>query len=387
MTRNIALTGAEIFDGHSRHNGKALLFSDGVVAGLVSPGDIPNGFESVSLRGGLLAPGFIDLQVNGGGGVLFNEQPTAEGIRTICKAHARFGTTGLLATLITDSPDVTKRAIDAGAEAFARRVPGFLGLHLEGPHLSQKRRGAHHPGLIRPMTGADIDLLRAARQALPNLMVTVAPEAVDDAQIAELAQAGICVSIGHTDASAAQAKRAFAAGARSVTHLFNAMSGLHHREPGLVGAALNADRVFAGLIADGHHVAPEAINIALRSKTGPGKLFLVTDAMSTVGTDLAAIQLNGRRIIRHDGKLILEDGTLAGADIGMNAAVRFMAGHTPLALEEILRMASLYPAQCLGIEGTYGRLAAGAAADIVHLNDGFGVESVWIAGAAGSPES
>jgi N-acetylglucosamine-6-phosphate deacetylase len=380
MMRNIALTGATIFDGYRCHENAAVLVSEGIVSGIVSREQVPAHFELTHVDGGLLAPGFIDLQANGGGGVLFNDAPSVSGIATICAAHARFGTAALLATLITDTPDITRRAIEAGVQAHAQKIPGFLGLHLEGPHLSMAKHGAHHPDLIRPMTDADVETLRAARQALPNLMVTLAPEVVDDAQIAELAKAGICVSLGHSNASAERAKQAFKAGARSATHLFNAMSGLNHREPGLVGATLNTDGAFAGLIADGHHVMPDAINIALRSKTSGGKIFLVTDAMSTVGTDQTSLILNGRRIIRKDGKLTLEDGTLAGADLDMSSAVRFIARNTPLPIEETLRMASLYPAQCLGIEKTRGCLTPGAAADIVHLDNERHVRATWIAG-------
>jgi N-acetylglucosamine-6-phosphate deacetylase len=380
MTRTIALSGARIFDGHSYRDGAALLLSNDAISDMVAEDAIPSGFERVSLDGGLLAPGFIDLQVNGGDGVLFNEQPTVEGIRRICEAHARFGTTALLATLITDTPELTSQAIDAGIEANALKVPGFLGLHLEGPHLSTEKRGAHRLDLIRPMTDRDVEALCEARRSLPNLMVTLAPEAVADAQIAELARAGICVSLGHTNATAERARQAFKAGARCVTHLFNAMSGLTHREPGLVGAALNAEAVFAGLIADGHHVVPDAINIALRSKPGDGKIFLVTDAKSTVGSDQTVFELNGRQIFRRNGRLTLADGTLAGADLDMNAAVSFIAGNTHLPLAEALRMASLYPAQCLGIETTRGHLGRGAVADLVHIDDSATVRSVWIAG-------
>ena len=380
MTRRIALTGARIFDGYSCHENGALLISGGTITGIVHAGHVPSEFERTHLEGGLLAPGFIDLQANGGGGVLFNEEPTVRGIRTICQAHARFGTAALLVTLITDTPDITRRAIEAGAEAHERRVPGFLGLHLEGPHLSIQKKGAHRSDLIRPMADRDVEILCQARGTLPNLMVTLAPEAVEDAQIAELTKAGICVSLGHTNAPAERAKRTFQAGARAVTHLFNAMSGLNHREPGLVGAALNADEVFAGLIADGHHVALDAINIALRSKSGRGRIFLVTDAMSTIGTDQTDLVLNGRRIIRKDGMLTLEDGTLAGADLDMNSAVRFIARNTSLPVEEVLRMASLYPAQCLGIEKTRGCLLQGAVADVVHLDDEENVRAIWMAG-------
>jgi N-acetylglucosamine-6-phosphate deacetylase len=380
MTGKIALTGATIFDGQSRHEGKALLLADGVVSGLSANDAIPSDCDTVSLGGGLLAPGFIDLQTNGGGGVLFNEEPTSTGIARICEAHARFGTTGLLATLITDTPQITQRAIDAGIEAHERKVPGFLGLHLEGPHLSTAKHGAHRLDLIRPMTDGDVEILREARQALPNLLVTLAPEAVEDAQIAELAKAGICVSLGHTNTTAERAKAAFRAGARTVTHLFNAMSGLTHREPGLVGALLNTDDAFAGLIADGHHVLPDAINVALRAKRGNGRIFLVTDAMPTVGTDQTSFTLNGRRILRHDGKLTLEDGTLAGADLDMISAVRFIAQNAALPFDEALRMASLYPAQCLGIEKSRGHLSPGAVADLVHLDESGNIRNVWIAG-------
>jgi N-acetylglucosamine-6-phosphate deacetylase len=380
MTVNIAITGAEIFDGYSRHHGAALLVSDGSVCGMVTEQNIPPDFEGVSLDGGLLAPGFIDLQANGGGGILFNEEPDLQGIKTICDAHARFGTTSLLVTLITDKPEVMKRAIDAGIEAHGRKVPGFLGLHLEGPHISTQKAGAHRPDLIRAMAEGDVERLCEARKALPNLMVTLAPEAVEDEQITELVKAGICVSLGHTNAPAERSKQAFKAGARAVTHLFNAMSGLSHREPGLVGALLNTDDVFAGLIADGHHVVADVINVALRSKSGSGRIFLVTDAMATLGTDQTVFELNGRKIYRNDGMLTLGDGTLAGADLDMISAVKFIASNTSLSFEEALRMASLYPAQCLGLEKTRGHLTRGAAADLVHLDGNRNVQGVWRAG-------
>ena len=380
MTRKIALIGARIFDGHAWHEGAAALLADDTIAGVVPEAAIPAGFEPVKLEGGILAPGFIDLQANGGGGVLFNAEPTVAGIGAICDAHARFGTTALLATLITDTYDVMAKAIAAGVEAHERKLPGFLGLHLEGPHLSVPKRGAHRLDLVRRMSDRDVTALCAARAHLPNLMVTLAPEAAEDAQIAALAQAGICVSLGHSDASAERAKQAFAAGARSVTHLFNAMSGLTHREPGLVGALLNTDTAFAGLIADGYHVLPDAMTVALRAKRGSGRIFLVTDAMSTVGTDETEFELNGRRILRRDGKLTLEDGTLAGADLDMMTAVRYLAGHAGVPLEEALRMASLYPAQCLGVEGVRGQLSEGAVADLVHLDSEGTVQAVWRAG-------
>jgi len=285
MSKATAFIGATIFDGYTRHHNKALVVMDGVCGAILDPDDIAGGIAVTPLDGGLLAPGFIDLQVNGGGGCLFNSAPNLDSIVTICRAHAEYGTTSLLPTLITDTLRITERAIEAGIRAFDRGIPGFLGLHLEGPHLSTARKGAHSPELIRPMMDEDVTYLCQVRTRLPHLMITIAPESVNNHQILALCEAGITVSLGHSNASAEQARQAFSAGACCVTHLYNAMSPLAHREPGLVGAALNAERVFAGLIADGHHVRAEAIDIALKCKSGEGKLFLVSDAMSTIGSD------------------------------------------------------------------------------------------------------
>ncbi|MBU1306933.1 MAG: N-acetylglucosamine-6-phosphate deacetylase, partial [Alphaproteobacteria bacterium] len=322
------------------------------------------------------------LQVNGGGGVLFNNDPSVAGIATICAAHAQFGTTALLPTLITDTVPVNVAAIAAGKAAAEQRVPGFLGLHLEGPHLSLARKGTHDPALIRPMDADDCARLIEARAELPNLLVTVAAETVDPALIAALHAAGIVVSIGHSDASFAAASAAFDAGASMATHLFNAMSQLGNREPGVVGAVLAAPQVYAGLIADGIHVHPAAITAALRAKAAGEHIFLVTDAMSQTGTALTTLTLNGRTITRADGALRLSDGTLAGADLDMIDAVRFMHARIGLPLEEALRMAALYPARAMGIEETHGHLAPGALANFVHLGETLDVQATWINGVA-----
>jgi N-acetylglucosamine-6-phosphate deacetylase len=371
-------TGARIFEGSAWIDGSALLVTDGTVLG--APHYVPPDAETVDLDGGMLVPGFVDLQVNGGGGVLLNESPTLGGIRTICAAHARFGTTALLPTLITDTPEVTARAVAAGREAMEQEVPGFLGLHLEGPHLSIARKGAHDPQLIRPMDDADLEGLRNAAGALPTLLSTVAAETVTPQQIAALAGAGIIVSIGHSDAGFALVEAAAAAGATMVTHLFNAMSQMGNREPGVVGAALADGRLNAGLIADGIHVAPASIGVALRAKAGPGRIVLVTDAMSVIGTDISSFTLNGRTIHRKDGALRLDDGTLAGADLTMIDAIRFMHRAIGLPLEEVLRMASLYPAQIVHRDDRHGHLRAGAAADFVHLSDDLDIRGTWIGG-------
>ncbi|KRA51457.1 N-acetylglucosamine-6-phosphate deacetylase [Devosia sp. Root635] len=375
-----AIAGARIFDGHRWHDDAALLVEFGHVSGIVAVSAVPANAERVNLDGGLLVPGFIDLQVNGGGGVLFNNDPSVDAIRTICAAHAQFGTTALLPTLITDTVAVNVAAIAAGKAAARQSVPGFIGLHLEGPHLSLARKGTHDPALIRPMDGDDLARLIAARADLPNLLCTVAAETVTPDQVAALATAGIIVSLGHSDADAVTAGAAIAAGASMATHLFNAMSQLGNREPGVVGAVLTADGVHAGLIADGIHVHPAAIRIALRAKSGAGRIFLVTDAMSQTGTDIRTLTLNGRTITRADGALRLADGTLAGADLDMIDAVEFMHSRIGLPFEEAVRMASLYPAEAMGIAGEFGHLRPGAVASFVHLSDERAVRATWIGG-------
>lgn len=375
-----AATGARLFDGQRWHEGTALLVERGAVTGLASERDLPRGMPSVALDSGLLVPGFVDLQVNGGGGIMLNDRQDVEIIRTICAAHAPFGTTALLATLITDTPETTARAVEAGAAALTEGVPGLLGLHLEGPHLSLARKGAHDPRLIRPMTQADLAFLIGTKRRVPALYSTVARESVEPDQVKALAEAGIVVSIGHTDTTCDGATEMAEAGARAVTHLFNAMSQIGSREPGVAGAALDIGGLSAGLIADGVHVDPRTIALALRAKKGPGRIFLVTDAMATLGTEMTSFTLNGRTIHRRDGSLRLADGTLAGADLDMISAVRFMHRQIGLPLEEALRMASLYPAEVMGVSGRMGRLGSGTDASFVHLDDDLAVQGVWIKG-------
>jgi N-acetylglucosamine-6-phosphate deacetylase len=379
MSELLAIAAPRIFDSEAWLEDSALLVSQGRVVATAGVNEIPVAARRVELRGDLV-PGFVDLQVNGGGGILFNNQPDLDAIRIICGAHAQFGTTALLPTLITDTVPVNEAALAAGAAAAALGVPGFLGLHLEGPHLAVARKGTHDPALIRPMTGADLERLAVARQHLPLLLVTVAAETVTPSQIAALSAAGIIVSIGHSDASAECVEAAVRAGARQATHLFNAMSQIQSREPGVAGAVLGAPEVFAGLIADGIHVHPAVIRIALAAKQGPGRIFLVTDAMSQTGTDIESFTLNGRTIRRANGALRLENGTLAGADLDMIDAVHFMHDRVGVAWDEALRMASLYPAQAAGVEDGHGHLKAGAFANFVELNDARRVSSTWICG-------
>ena len=378
MTSLKAYIGAEVFDGMRRLGDVAVLVDGGTIAGTAAPGSLPENAERIMLDGGLIAPGFVDLQVNGGGGALLNDATTVEGVRAICAAHARFGTTALLPTLITDRPAVTAAAITAVRDAMAADVPGCLGIHIEGPHLSVARKGAHDPNLIRPMEESDLERLTAT--GIEHVLTTVAAETVPPAQIARLAAAGIHVAIGHSDASYELARAAFSAGARFATHLFNAMSQLGHRSPGLVGAVLDSGDVWCGLIADGFHVHPGAIATALRAKAGPARIYLVTDAMSTVGSELSTITLGGRTITRGGGKLTLDDGTLAGSDLDMITAIRFMIDTVGIARDEALAMASSYPAMALGIDRTHGRIGPGARADFVHLSDALAIRDVYIGG-------
>lgn len=360
-------TGAAVFDGTRLHHSAALVVENGQV---VAPCDAPG--EHTDLPGGIIAPGLVDLQVNGGGGVAVDGTTDVDALAHICAAHARLGTTGLLPTLITDTPEATERVIAAGIAAADQGVPGFLGLHLEGPHLDPRRKGAHDAGLIRPMTEADLALLCDAAQTLPALMVTVAPCAVTPDQIRRLCAAGIVVSLGHADCTLHEASAAIAAGARCATHLFNAMSQLGSREPGLVGAVLSGT-IAAGLIADGIHVAPEVLRIALAAR--PEGLFLVSDAMCVAGTGLTEFRLGGRRILRDQGRLTLEDGTLAGADLSLPDALRIMVKTVGLGTGQALAMATSGPARLIGAQA--GRLVPGGAADFIHLDDDWQLRQVW----------
>ena len=379
MTGRFAFTGARIFDGETWHERAALVVGDGVVEGIIAA-DSPTDVERVALPGGILVPGFIDLQVNGGGGALFNANPTVDGIETICRAFWPFGTTACLPTLISDTPEVMDRAVESGIAAAARKVRGFLGLHLEGPHLSIARKGAHDPALIRPFSDNDLQRLIHARSAMPSLLTTVAAETVLPEEIAAIAESGVIVSIGHSDAPYQLVADAAAAGATVVTHLFNAQSQMGNREPGVVGAALDIGGLSAGIIADGIHVHPASLGAAIRGKRGPGHVFLVTDAMPLTGTDAESFTLTGRTVYRRDGALRLKDGTLAGADLTMIGALRHVHRTIGIELDEALRMAALYPARVMRVDDRHGHLARGARADMVLLSDDLEVQSTWIGG-------
>ena len=372
-----AFTCDQIFDGHAMHGNAAILVEDGVCLGVVQQDAVPAGVSVEAVAAWCLSPGFVDLQVNGGGGAQFNDQVNVDGIATICAGHARYGTTSVMVTLITDTADCSRRAVEAAIAAQAANVPGFLGLHLEGPHLSLAKKGAHSADLVRPMTVADLDFLIEAKSKLNHLMMTLAPESVTEAQVRALSGAGVRISLGHSACDAETAKRYTEAGACMVTHLFNAMSPLDHRTPGLAAAALLDARLMTGIIPDGIHVHPDMMRIALRAMGGP-RMFAVTDAMATIGTDMTSFELNGRQILRENGRLTLADGTLAGADIDMAACVKNLHELVGLPLEDALAMATSIPALALGVDDV-GRLTQGSRADIVAIDQQFGVRVLPVA--------
>lgn len=375
----VAITADRIFDGSTFHEGAALLVDNSRIVGIASREAAQEATDTIPLpAGSLLAPGFIDVQVNGGGGVLFNDEPNVPGLKAIARAHRRFGTTGLLPTLISDTRDAIRRAIDAVADAIEKGVPGILGVHLEGPFINPSRKGAHPEERIVPIEETDLDLLSALGPAGVT-MVTLAPERVPAEFIAELSRRGVVVSLGHTDATGTEATAAFAAGARCVTHLFNAMSQLGSREPGLVGAAMADARPFVGIIADGHHVSDLSLRVAAKA-IGPERLMIITDAMPTVGTTLEEFTLLGRATYVRGGKLILADGTLAGAHLDMASAVRQMTDRAGVDLADALRMASATPARCLGLESERGKLLPGSRVDLVALSADRTVIATWIDG-------
>lgn len=371
-----AVIGADILTPEGIVRDHALLHDAGRIESIVPKADLGAGVEVIELDGGVLIPGFVDLQVNGGGGLMFNNAPDVETLRRMAEAHARIGATSILPTLITDTPEITEQAIAATIEAVENGVPGIIGLHLEGPHLSRSRKGAHEANLIRPMEQTDLERLLAAAQKLPVLKVTVAPESVSGDQIRTLSEAGIVVSLGHTDASYEDCRAAAEAGARCVTHLFNAQSQMGNREPGTVGAALALGELSAGLIADTIHVHPASMRSAIRAKNGPGRVFLVSDAMATAGSDIASFMLNGREILRSENRLTLSDGTLAGAHLELLVAVKNVAELTDVSFETAVEMASLIPAELVQRK-QLGRLSPGSAADILHIGVDRTVQGVW----------
>ena len=374
-----AFRNGRIFTDAGFETGKTLLVRDGRIEALLGASQVLGTDRIVDLRGQTLVPGFIDTQVNGGGGVLFNEKPTAESIAAIGVAHRRFGTTGFLPTLISDDLHVVERAIEAVRDAIAQKVPGVLGIHIEGPFLSPERRGVHDASKLRTIDEEALRLLSTPHGGVT--MVTLAPEMTTPESIRALTEAGVIVSAGHTDATYDELQPALANGLRGFTHLFNAMSGLGSREPGAVGAALANEDNWCGLIVDGHHVHAETLKIALRAKRHD-RFLLVTDAMPSVGADAKTFRIQGRPITVSGDKIVDENGRLAGAHLDMASAVRNAVAMLGLKLEVALRMASANPAAFLKLDGKLGRIAAGQRANLTLLDEQLNVVNTWIDGAS-----
>jgi N-acetylglucosamine-6-phosphate deacetylase len=372
-----AVLADRVFDGHRWHAKAAVLVRDGRIVGLASWGEVPPDWPQTRLpAGAFLAPGFTDLQVNGGGGVLLNDQPTADGMRAIARAHRRYGTTACLPTLITDTREQMRTAIAAARSISGR--DGVVGLHLEGPFISPRRPGVHRPNRVAKPRPDDLEELCQLAGAGKSL-VTLAPECVPTGFIRKLASLGVRISIGHSEAPAAVVMQAIADGATGVTHLFNAMPPLSARAPGIIGAALADQRLTAGLILDGIHVDPVSVRAAFAAK-GSDRIALVTDAMPTVGTSLDRFELLGQTIKLADRRLTTEEGTLAGAHLDMTSAVRNAVKLAQFPLEDALRAASLTPARFLGLDSERGALVSGARADLVALTQELRVVATWADG-------
>jgi N-acetylglucosamine-6-phosphate deacetylase len=377
----LALANARVLADEGFVDGRVVLVDGARIVALTTARD-PRcaGATRRDLGGASLLPGFIDCQVNGGGGVLFNDDPSVDSIRRIGAAHRRFGTTGFLPTLISDDLSVISSAIGAVRNAIRERVPGVIGVHIEGPFINELRKGAHDPAKFRDLDGEGVALLSSL--GVGRTLVTLAPELTTPDTIRMLANAGVVISAGHTNGTFDEVRDAFLHGVRGVTHLFNAMSPLTNREPGAVGAALNDPDCWCGLIVDGRHVHPAALRIALRCKR-PDRFMLVTDAMPSVGSERQSFLLQGRRIEVKEGVCVDENGTLAGSAIDMASAVRNSVELLGLPLEQAARMASTYPAEFLGLGAELGRIAPGYRANLVLVDEGINVVETWIEGEGG----
>ncbi len=370
--KELRLHAQRLFDGQSYSDDQVLTIADGKIVAIDS--DLS---RCDVVAQGLVVPGYIDLQVNGGGGKLFNVSPTLDGLKTIITAHSQFGTTGMLPTLITDKVEVMVAAADAMAEAIAENVPGILGIHFEGPHLSFIKKGTHPEEHIRAISDEEWHVLE--RKDIGQILVTLAPESVSTSDVERMVSLGIKVCLGHTNADYATAQSAIDAGADGFTHLFNAMSPIQGREPGVTGCALLNDHASCGIIIDGHHVDYATVKLALKTKP-KGTVFLVSDAMSVVGTDETEFSFFDRTVYLKDGRLTSTTGELAGAALEMATAVKNAHLGVNLPLDEAIRMASQYPANYINQSDIRGELAIGYQADFVVLNEELEVQSTWISG-------
>jgi len=371
----IAFINGRIFDGETFRQNEALLVDDELISAFTSPHEIPSDYSIVDLKNDMLSAGFIDLQVNGGGGVLFNNTPNEAGLKSITQAHLKYGTTSLMPTVISDTTDKVNDCVNAVRNAI-KTNSSLLGIHIEGPFFNSERRGVHKSDFIRKPKDEDIQFLIEIKD-LP-LMLTLAPEQLSLQQIGVLAAANIKLLAGHTDTNYRTISKAVEQGLSGFTHLYNAMSAATAREPNVMGAALALDKTTANIIVDGHHVHLDMVKIAYRCKP-KGKLIFVSDAMATVG-GADEFKLYGETIKEEKGRLINQEGKLAGSAISLIDAVKIATNDCAIPLEEALKMASLYPADYLGISDKIGRLKAGFKADIICFDKSFTIKNVWKSG-------
>ena len=374
----IALVNAKVLVEEGFRDGLAVLIENGRIADVVRDSDPRIANASLQdVRGARLVPGFIDTQVNGGGGVLFNDETTVDAVCRIAQAHRRYGTTGMLPTLISDDAEVMRRAIAAVDAAIEQHVPGVLGIHLEGPYLAPARKGVHDASKFRIPDADEIAMAASLRHG--KTLLTLAPDRVPAEVIREFVTRGVVVAAGHTAASYDETRVALDLGVRGFTHLYNAMTPLNGREPGVVGAALDDRESWCGVIVDGHHVHAVSLRVALDAKPR-GKIILVTDAMPPVGSHNPSFRINGEIATARDGLLTVPDGTLAGSVLDMAQAVRNTVAWLDVPLDEAVRMASTYPAEFIGLGTSHGRIAPGYAADLAALDDQLQVVATWIGG-------
>jgi N-acetylglucosamine-6-phosphate deacetylase len=366
----------QVIEGSGSRDQAAVLVEDGYVMAVVAAADVPAATARIKLPGLTLAPGLVDLQVNGGGGVLFNQNVTAKGIETIIKAHRECGTTALLPTLISDGTDKMAAAAKAVAEA-REKEPGVIGIHFEGPFLNEERRGVHEAAALR--TNIDVfDGLDFSK--LGKVMITLAPELFEKDDLKKLSSRGATLSAGHSLADQMSLSQAKMAGLRGVTHLFNAMAPISAREPGLAGLALNDNDLWCSIIGDGVHVATHMVHLALKLKPR-GKLFFVSDAMPPSGHGHNKdFTLYGKKIFVRDGRCVTESGGLAGSALTLFECVQKAVVDMGIEVAEAVNMASLYPAEFLGVDKEHGSFKPGARADFIAFDDRMDLQKVYIGG-------
>ena len=371
-----AITGSKLFNGIDFIEHKVLLIDDQHIAGIVNEDAIPTEFQVKKLEGGILSPGFIDLQVNGGGGKLFNNSPDKESLNTIISAHQYFGTTSIMPTVISDSLNILQKCTDTISNEIDNNH-SLLGIHIEGPFFNVKYRGVHQKQYINTINASYLNLFETLDKF--PVMLTLAPECISIKQLKHLNSLGFKILAGHTDANYDQLEEAVKYGLDGFTHLFNAMGQISAREPGVVGSAFDFDETSASIIVDLHHVHPSLINLSFKQKP-KGKLFFVSDSMATINHGEPSFELYDEVVSESNGRIINSEGKLAGSSITQIDAIKNAYQKCSIPLESAISMATLYPAEYLGVSDYIGQLKKGYRADLAHFDSNFHVQNVWLAG-------